>query len=127
MSNFVVNGTIQYPLTPSAQNASASISQTIPFTQRHDDMLVYASTVTNQALVFGTITNPKAVYIEVLSGACTLKLASGDTTTIALGLGATPAATDRSCLLLSNPAGLGALPMVVSVAQSCSLLVFAVQ
>lgn len=125
--NFVVNGNIQYPPSPTGQAATTSISMTIPFTQRSDDILVFAAPVAAQPINFGTITNPKAIYIEVQAGSCQVKLAAGDATSIALGLPTTPLATDRSSLLLSNPSGLGTLPMVVTVAQSCTLKIVAVQ
>jgi hypothetical protein len=124
---YIVNGNIQFAPAPDAQNATIPISQQIAFTQLHVDQLVYNAPASNQPIALGTMTNPKAVYIEIISGSCTLKLNTADVGVINLGLGATPQVTDRSNFTMSNPTGLGALAMVLTVAQACVLKIYAVQ
>ncbi len=124
--NFTFSGNLQFTPADGARDAAIPINLVIPYTQKASDDLVFTSTVTNRAIDLGTMTAPKALYIECYSGSCVVKLATGDTGSLAMGLSATPSSTDKSVLLWTNPTG-GSVAMVVTVASAASLLVIAVQ
>ena len=124
---YTITGNVAFSLSPDAQNAVLPLNLQFAYTMVSADQLIWTSPVTNQALDLGTITNPKALYIECLSGSAVIKLAAADVGSVTLSLSATPGATDRAVLQIVNPAGLGAMAPVVTVAADAKLKVIAVQ
>jgi hypothetical protein len=120
-----VVGTFGYTPAEGAQDARFSIAFSLPFTQKAEDELIFNAPVASRAVDLGTMTTPKAVLILCTEGACTLKLASGDTGTAPLGLSASPQSGEQSYFLWVNPLGGTITPyLTIAATAKVKVLVF---
>jgi len=73
MPTLTIAGTLSFPLGAEASPPSRSFSASLIYTQRNVDDVVLTGAQTDQNLM-GRITNAKACYIEVETGAGDLKV-----------------------------------------------------
>lgn len=119
MKTFRLTGNLSYTPTDNAPLASDPLNVVISYTQKVEIDLTRATTVSGEAVPLSGMTAPKAIVIECVTGAFNIKLNSGDTGTLGFAMGATPASTDRSIMVWTNPTG-AAVSLTLGVPTSCT-------
>ncbi len=126
-SNLTITGNLQYPTSPNAQNSVEPLNLQFAFTMLMNEVLNYTSPVSDEEINLGTISNPKAFIVECLRGSFTLKLNTADTGEITLSISETPVTGERAIFQIINPAGMGSIAPVITVAEDAKLKVTVVQ
>lgn len=119
MKTFRLTGNLAYHLSDNSPLATDPLNVVISYTQKAEFDLTRTTTVASEAIPLTGMSAPKALVIECVTGAFTIKLNSGDTGVLGFSMGATPATTDRSIMVWTNPTG-AALSLTLAVPTSCT-------
>lgn len=101
-----LTGTIRLTPTDTAPPAAIPVTFATTFTQKSEQDLSFATSVTNRAVDRGSLTAPRFVYIEVTSGTVSFSTASDGSNPFRLSVDEVPAPTDKAIFMLytHNPA-----------------------
>lgn len=119
MKSFRLTGNLGYHPTENAPLATDPLNVSLAYTQKVEIDLTRTSTVASETIPLSGMTAPKALMIECITGSFTIKLNSGDTGTLGFAMGSTPATTDRSIMIWTNPVG-AAISLTLAVPTSCT-------
>lgn len=119
MKSFRITGNLAYTPTQNSPLATDPLNVIVSYTQKVEIDLTRSAPVSAETIPMAGITAPKALVIECVTGAFTIKLDSGDTGTLGFSMGTTPVSTDRSIMMWTNPSG-AALSLTLGVASACT-------
>lgn len=121
-----LTGTLRLNPTDTAPPATVPMSFATSFTQKSEQDLSFAAPVTNRLIDKGSLTAPRGVYIEVMSGTVSFSQDAGGTFPIRLSMDDTPVPTDKAVLLIftHNPAAFS-LYMTTTGPVTCRVWFFA--
>lgn len=119
MQTLAVTGRLTAPLEDGQAAAPMDLGFTINYTQKVCDDLVFASTVTDQAIGLGTLATggAKAFILKCTLGSCTIKM-NGGTDVITLALG--------GYLLYANPLAGQLTALTITTTGAATLKILAV-
>lgn len=102
MPSLSLVGNLRYQPSAESQPATLPINVQTTYTQKSEDDYVFTANQTNRLLDKGSITSPRAIYIELYSGEGSFSFDSAGTFPFRLSMNdtPTPTATDKATFFL---------------------------